>query len=111
MASDTEFPPLDGSITGVIGMLDWQVEHNPDKQCMIWPSADSPTGTKGVTNAEYAEATHRIAHILRAGSQNNEREVVAIVLHTDTLLYCALMAGCIRAGLVVRLLELLCALV
>ncbi|KAI0698168.1 hypothetical protein BC835DRAFT_1413297 [Cytidiella melzeri] len=100
MTSDANFPPLDGSLTAIIGMLDWQAEHNPSVPCVIWPSTDSPTGTKSITNAEYAEATHRIARILRAGGQIGDGDVVSILIHTDTLLYCALMAGCIRAGLV-----------
>ena len=101
MASEKRFPPVDGSITAIMGNIDWQAQHYPDEPCIVWPDASSPTGTKWVTFAQYAEATHRIAHLLRAGGKHKDRDVVAILIHTDTLLYCALMAGCIRANLVV----------
>lgn len=83
------------------GMVDWQAKHNPDRLCAIWPSPNSPSGTNGVTFAEFSEATHRVAHALRPNRQGKEGEVVGLLIHTDSILYMAVVAGMIRAGLVV----------
>ena len=52
--------------------------------------------------AEYARATHRIAHLFRPGRAGADDEVVVAGLaHCDTLLYLALLPGLVRAGIVV----------
>ncbi|KAI0345580.1 acetyl-CoA synthetase-like protein [Trametopsis cervina] len=99
MTSQKPLPPLDGSITPILGTIDWQAQHNPDLPCIQWPSADSPMRLGSVTNAQYVEATHRIANILRPGKRGQDGDKIAILIHTDTLLYGAILAGCMRAGL------------
>lgn len=99
--SQRALPPLDGSRTVLPGLVDFNAENNPDSLFAAWPSSDA--GTTGISFSELADATHRIAHLLRPGRQGQEGEVVAIVIHTDTILHCALFAGCVRAGLVVSL--------
>lgn len=94
-------PPLDGSITVFPGFLDFQAQHNSDLPWVIYPSQKSTTGTEAISFAELSAATHRIAHILRPGRRGPEREVVAVLIHTDSLLYIALLNGMMRAGLVV----------
>ena len=96
-----ELPPLDGSISVIPGFIDWQAKHNPHKKCAIFPSSTSPTGVDFITFDEFCKATHRVAHAVRPGRAGEEGEVVAVVIHTDALLYIALLAGMIRAGLVV----------
>ena len=40
--------------------------------------------------------------MFRPGRRGSEREVVILLIHTDTILYVSLLAGLIRAGIVVR---------
>ena len=96
------FPPFDGSLTILPGFIEWQAEHNPDRLCFLWPSSVSPDGTQGVTNQEFNDAMHRVAHILRPRRAGPEGEVVGLLMHTDTILYGAICAGMAKAGMVVR---------
>ena len=105
MAHSSVFPPVDGSLAPFPGFIDFHAEHNGDRPWVIVPSQDG-TSTKEIWFAELSAATHRIAHALRPGRQGPEGEVVVLLIHTDTVLYVALLAGMLRAGLVVRILQL-----
>ncbi len=98
-------PPLDGSLTVFPGFVDFQARHNPGRPWVIYPSQESPTGSKDISYLEFSNATHRIAHDLRPGRNGPEQEVVAVVVHTDTLLYVVLLVSMIRAGMVVSMLS------
>lgn len=94
-------PPLDGSIHVLPGLVDFHATHNADLPWALLASdAESPVSS--VSFLEFAHATHRIAHALRPGRAGAENEVVAILVNCDTILYLALVAGMVRAGLVVR---------
>lgn len=84
------------------GFVDFYAENSPDALFAIWESTTSQDGLFRLTYPEFAKATHRVAHMLRPGRTGEDGEVVAIVIHTDSVLYCALLMGCIRAGFVVR---------
>ena len=104
MAHPSVFPPIDGSLAPFPGFIDFHAEHNGDLPWVIHPSQDS-TSTREISYTELSAATHRIAHALRPGRQGPEGEVVGLLLHTDTVLYVALLAGMLRAGLVVRIFD------
>ena len=95
-------PPVDGSLPTLLDFVDFNHQHNADKPFFIFPSAANPTKLTSVSHAEMAEASHRIAHILRPDRRGPDGEVVGLVLHTDTVLYVAVILGVLRAGLVVR---------
>ena len=69
---------------------------------MVFPARNGP-GAEDVTWRHFAQATHRIAHVLRPGRAGSEGEVVAVLAHCDSVLYNALLAGIIRAGYIVSL--------
>ena len=94
-------PPLDGSLTVFPGLIDFQSQHNPDNPWVIYSSRNSPIGVKTISYKELCDATHRIAHAVRPMRNGTEQEVVAVIIQTDTLLYVTLLAGMIRAGIVV----------
>ena len=100
MSTNRLQPPLDGSITVIPGFIDFQAEHNPSLPWVIFPSR-SGSGTESISFAEFSLASHRIAHSIRPGRRGIDGEVVAVLIHCDVPLYHALLAGIIRAGLIV----------
>ena len=95
-------PPLDGSLTVVPGFVDFHAEHNPDLPWTKFPSRADPTKAESISFAEFARASHRVAHYIRPHRQGGDGEVVAVLIHCDSVLYVAVIAGFIRAGVVVR---------
>ncbi|CAL1709603.1 unnamed protein product [Somion occarium] len=100
MSNEIKFPPLDWSITVIPGFVDFQAEHNPAGTWAKFPSPERPGEATSVSYLELAKATHRVAHALRPYRDGQEREVVAIIVECDTILYIALLLGVARAGLV-----------
>ncbi|KAK7693158.1 hypothetical protein QCA50_002724 [Cerrena zonata] len=95
-----EIPPRDGSIPVMPGFIDFQAQHHPDHPWFIFPSKSDPQNTTSITFAEFAMATHRIAHFIRPERLGSDDEVVVILVNCDIVLYVALLGGIIRAGLV-----------
>ena len=97
--SDTPvFPPLDGSIPALPGLLDFQVEHGPDRPWALFPANSQVTS---ISYREFANATHRVSHLFCPDKKRANGEVVALIIHCDTVLYLALIVGLVRAGFVV----------
>ena len=95
-------PPLDGSIHELPGLVDFHAENNPDYPWVLLAmDTQAHASPKQITFLEFAKATHRVAHILRPEDTGFEGEVVAVLVNCDTIIYLALLAGMIRAGLVV----------
>ncbi|KAH9951150.1 hypothetical protein B0H21DRAFT_855734, partial [Amylocystis lapponica] len=90
------FPPIDGTLSLIPGFLDFHAEHNPICPIFTFPSKVFPE----ISFLEFAEATHRIAHILRPARSGPDGEIVAVLIHCDTVLYHALLIGMVRAGMV-----------
>ncbi|KAH9946535.1 hypothetical protein B0H21DRAFT_822721 [Amylocystis lapponica] len=94
-------PPLDGSIPVLPGFLDFHAQHSPANPAFIYPDPDTAlTSCAATSYQEFADATHRVAHVLRPSRAGPERAVVAIFVHTDVLLFHAVLVGLVRAGLV-----------
>lgn len=102
MLSSSARPPLDGSIPVLPGFVDFHAEHNPQQPWAVL-SAGPELPVDAVPFSEFARATHRVAHRLRPDKSGPEDEVVAVLVNCDSVLYLALIAGMIRAGLVVCL--------
>ncbi|KIP12189.1 hypothetical protein PHLGIDRAFT_371020 [Phlebiopsis gigantea 11061_1 CR5-6] len=93
-------PPLDGSLPTIPDVADYVASRSPDRPWFVFPSKDDPKESAQISCAEMVEASHRIAHILRPGRKGPEREVIALLLNTDTVLYAAVLLGLLRAGFV-----------
>lgn len=102
---ELSLPPLDGSLLTLVNFVDFHAEHNPDRPWLVYPSPSSNEGLASVTFKELATATHLIASTLRPGRQGSDDQVVAILLHTDNVVYVAVMLGLLRAGLIVSVLH------
>lgn len=96
-------PPVDGSVNVLPGFVDFHAEHNPTLPWVKYPFPTQPGRAQTITFLEFAEATHRAAHALRPVGTGTDGEVVAVVISCDTVQYLALLAGMIRAGLVVSI--------
>lgn len=94
-------PPLDGSLTVVPGFVDFHAQHNPERPWVILAADSKESSSTRVSFREYASATHRVAHHVRPGRVGCDGEVIAVLINCDAVLYLAVIAGVIRAGLVV----------
>ncbi|TCD63026.1 putative NRPS-like protein biosynthetic cluster [Steccherinum ochraceum] len=93
-------PPLDGSIYVLPGFVDFHAEYAPNNPWVVFPSREDPSTPASISYQEVAEATHRIAHVLRPGRVGPEQEIVAVLLHCDSIMYNATLVGMFRAGIV-----------
>ncbi|KAH9946609.1 hypothetical protein B0H21DRAFT_693457 [Amylocystis lapponica] len=89
-------PPIDGTVSLIPGLLDFHAEHNPNHPMFTFHSTDFPS----ISFLEFAQATHRISHILCPTRSEPEGEIIAVLVHCDTVLYDALLVGIVRAGMV-----------
>jgi hypothetical protein len=93
-------PPTDGSVT-LPETVDFHREHNPTLPIYIF--TDGASNITEVAHLEFGRACDRVAHYLRSGRRGPEREVVAVLAHSDSLLYQTMVLGIMRAGLIVRI--------
>lgn len=98
---DSPLPPLDGSLPTLPDIADFCAKHTPNKPWLVFPSKNAPHEITSISFLEIVQASHRVAHILRPGREGDEREVIALLLNTDTPLYAAVILGLLRAGFVV----------
>ena len=97
-----QLPPLDGSIPVLPGFLDFHAANNPNHPWALFPSV-LEKGTQAISFSDLAAATHRIAHAVRPDREGVNGEVIALIIHCDTVLYVATLIGIVRAGFVVSL--------
>ena len=99
---DSSLPPFDGTLPTIPNLADFHATHHPNSPWLLFPSKDSPEQLVSLTYREMVDASHRVAHIARPRREGAEGEVIALLLHTDTVLYVAVIIGLLRAGFVVR---------
>jgi acyl-CoA synthetase (AMP-forming)/AMP-acid ligase II len=95
-----ECPPLDGSLL-FPDIIDFHMMRNASLPMYIFPDPQDTSALISISYREFGRAAHRVAHALRPGRAGVEGQVMAIIIHTDTLLYTTLIAGMIIAGIVV----------
>ncbi|KAJ7458517.1 hypothetical protein FB451DRAFT_1046638 [Mycena latifolia] len=80
----------------------WNSETHPTGTFYVYAAAD-PTSSvvTTITHLEFGRATHRAAQILRPNRRvGKDREVVAILAYSDTILYHAVVAGLVIADVI-----------
>ncbi|KAF9475758.1 putative aminoadipate reductase [Pholiota conissans] len=92
------YPPTDYSIT-LPEAIDFHRKHNPHHTAYIFSQDGHAEPTK-ISHLEFGRATDRVAHYLRPGRSGQDREVVAFVALSDSLLYQAVTLGITRAGFI-----------
>ncbi|KAF9060301.1 acetyl-CoA synthetase-like protein [Rhodocollybia butyracea] len=91
------FPPLTQLIT-FPELLQFHYTHNAEETIYVYAEdgKDKPTHIKYL---EFVRASQRAAHLIRPGRLGPAREVVGVVALSDTLVYSAVVAGLIEAGI------------
>lgn len=100
--SHVEPPPIDGSLSSLLEFADYQATHHGELPWLIYPAQPSSNNLAAVSFAEMVSASHRIAHAIRPRQEGAEGRVMAVILHTDAVVYVAVLLGVLRAGFVVR---------
>ncbi|KZP19605.1 acetyl-CoA synthetase-like protein [Athelia psychrophila] len=91
------YPPLDGSVL-LPSLADFNLQHNASLPAFVY-SKDMGSLVE-ISFLEFGRAAHRAAHIIRPENEGSKGEVVAVIANMDLLLYEAIFAGLMRAGLV-----------
>jgi hypothetical protein len=92
-------PPLDGSLF-FPELLKFNAQHNPNITFFVYDSPDSET-LVSISHLDFYQACHCTAHKIRPSPTGADREVVALIGNSDTLLYHTVFMGIIFAGLIV----------
>jgi hypothetical protein len=93
------YPSLDGSLF-LPELLEFNAQHNPDVTFFVYENPDSDDLVH-ISHLDFYQACHRAAQEIRPG-RAGDKEVVALMANSDTLLYQTVFMGIIFAGLVVR---------
>ncbi|KAG1733502.1 putative aminoadipate reductase [Suillus lakei] len=91
------YPPLDGSLF-LPKLLGFNARHNPDVTFFIYDKPNS-NDLVSISHLEFYQACHRAAQEIRPGRAGADREIVALIGISDTLLYQTVFMGIIFAGL------------
>ncbi|KAG2145295.1 putative aminoadipate reductase [Suillus bovinus] len=92
------YPPLDGSLS-IPELVEFNAQHNSDVPFFVY---DKPDGNclVSISHLDFYRACHRAAQAIRPACAGADREVVALIANSDTLLYQTVFMGIIFAGLV-----------
>jgi hypothetical protein len=92
------YPPLNGTVL-LPDLPDFNLQHNAALPAYVYSSM--PGFVTEISFLEFGRACHRVAHAVRPNRAGPEGKVVALIANTDTILYQAIVAGMVRAGVVV----------
>ncbi|KAG1750096.1 putative aminoadipate reductase [Suillus lakei] len=92
------YPPLDGSLF-LPELVEFNAQHNSDVTFFVYDKPDSD-GMVSISHSDFHQACRRAAEEIRPGHTGADKEVVALIGNSDTLLYQTVFMGIIFAGLV-----------
>ncbi|KAG2366971.1 acetyl-CoA synthetase-like protein [Suillus spraguei] len=96
--SDINYPPLNGSLS-FPELVQFNAQHNSDVTFFVYDKPDSDD-LVSISHLEFYRACHRAAQLLGPTRAGADKEVVALISNSDTLLYQTVFMGMIFAGLV-----------
>ncbi|KAG0702280.1 putative aminoadipate reductase [Suillus ampliporus] len=96
--NSVNYPPLDGSLF-LPELLEFNAKHNSDVALFIYNNPGN-NDLVSVSHLDFYRACHRAAQKIKPGRAGTDKEVVAILANSDTLLYQTIFMGAIFAGLV-----------
>ncbi|KAG2119415.1 putative aminoadipate reductase [Suillus clintonianus] len=97
VSSHRTYPPLDGSLF-LPELLAFNAQHNPDVTFFIYDKPNS-NDLVSISHLDFYQACHRAAQEIRPGRAGADKEIVALIGNSDTLLYQTVFMGIIFAGL------------
>ncbi|KAG1853273.1 putative aminoadipate reductase [Suillus tomentosus] len=92
------YPPLDGSLS-LPQLVEFNAQRNSDVAFFVYDKPDS-NDLVSISHSDFYRACHRAAQAIRPASASADKEVVALIANSDTLLYQTVFMGMIFAGLV-----------
>jgi len=92
------YPPLDGSLF-LPELLEFNARNNPNVTFFVYDKPDS-NDLVHISHWDFYQACHRAAQEIRPG-RAGDKEVVALMANSDTLLYHTVLMGIMLAGLIV----------
>ncbi|KAG1744621.1 putative aminoadipate reductase [Suillus paluster] len=97
VSSHHAYPPLDGSLL-LPELLEFNAQHNSDVIFFVYdkPGSDELVS---ISHLDFYQACHRAAQRIRPDRAGADREIVALIGNTDTLLYQTVFMGIILSGL------------
>ncbi|KIK55489.1 hypothetical protein GYMLUDRAFT_99487 [Collybiopsis luxurians FD-317 M1] len=87
-------------ITSLPQLLRFHYERNAEKAIYVYAKDENPNSLREIKYLEFVRACHRASHIVRPRRTGQDDQVVAIVALMDTIVYTALAAGLMEAGLI-----------
>ncbi|KAG2361463.1 putative aminoadipate reductase [Suillus spraguei] len=96
--SDINYPPLNGSLS-FPQLLEFNAQHNADVTFYVYDKPDS-NELVSISHSNFYRACHRAAQLIGPTRAGADKEVVAFISNSDTLLHQTVFMGIIFAGLV-----------
>ncbi|KAG2369146.1 hypothetical protein BDR07DRAFT_1477459 [Suillus spraguei] len=97
--SHVNYPPLDGSLS-LPELVEFNAQHNSDVTFFVYDKPDNDD-LVSISHSDFHRACHRAAQAIMPGCVGTDKEVVALIGNSDSLLYQTVFMGMIFAGLVV----------
>src|SRR6267154_3416097 len=91
--SSVSYPPLDGSLF-LPELVEFNAQHNSDVTFFVYDKPDS-NDLVSISHLDFYQACHRAAHGIRPGRAGRDKEVIAVIGNSDTLLYQTVFMGII----------------
>ncbi|KAG2364532.1 putative aminoadipate reductase [Suillus spraguei] len=98
MITSINYPPLDGSLS-FPELVEFNAQHNPDVTFYVYDKPDS-NDLVSISHSDFYRACHRAAQLIGPTCAGADKEVLALICNSDTLLYQTVFMGMIFAGLV-----------
>ncbi|KAG2361461.1 putative aminoadipate reductase, partial [Suillus spraguei] len=92
------YPPLDGSLS-FPQLLEFNAQHNSDVTFFVYDKPDNGD-LVSISHSDFYRACHRAAQLIGPTRAGADKEVVALISNSDTILYQTVFMGIIFAGLV-----------
>ncbi|KAF8655498.1 hypothetical protein AX16_003028 [Volvariella volvacea WC 439] len=84
----------------VTDALEYNAVHNANHPYYVYADEKAPGGVSVITHAEFVNACHRAAYLVRPDLTSAQDEVVAVISHSDVIAYQAMLGGMVFAGLI-----------
>ncbi|KAG2060872.1 putative aminoadipate reductase [Suillus hirtellus] len=96
--SHVNYPPLDGSLS-LPELVEFNAHNNSDVTFFVYEKPDR-NDLVSISHSDFYRACHRAAQAIRPDRAGADKEVVALIGISDTLLYQTVFMGTIFAGLI-----------